>query len=98
MFGYQTCADQAGVVNTSFGTFPLNALLRTLESCKIEEKHIGTFVSNSVEMQLLHDSENLVCMQRKLVSYVVDLMQTNLSRGNSYLENYLKNLMTQYPL
>ena len=29
IFGYQTCVDQAGVINTSFGTFSLSVLLRT---------------------------------------------------------------------
>ena len=37
---------------------------------------------NSVEVHLLHDCEDLVSMQRKLVSNVIDGMQTNPSRKN----------------
>ena len=44
------------------------------------EKHTGVCVTNSVEMHLLHDCEDLVSMQRNLVSDVRDGMQTNLSR------------------
>ena len=44
------------------------------------EKHTGDFVTNSIEMHLLHDCEDLVSMQHKLVSDVTDRMQTNLSR------------------
>ena len=44
------------------------------------EKHTGICVPNSVEMHLLHDCEDLVFMQRNLVSDVRDGMQTNLSR------------------
>ena len=46
------------------------------------EKHTGICVPNSVEMHLLHDCEDLVSMQHKLVSDVIDGMQTNLSREN----------------
>ena len=46
------------------------------------EKHTGVRVTSSVEMHLLHDCEDLVSMQRKLVSDVIDEMQTNLSREN----------------
>ena len=46
------------------------------------EKHTGVCVTNSVEMHLLHDCEGLVSMQHKLVSDVIDGMQTNLSREN----------------
>ena len=46
------------------------------------EKHTGVCVTNSVEMHLLHDCEDLVSMQHKLVSDVIDGMQTNLSREN----------------
>ena len=42
----------------------------------------GIFVPNSVEMHLLHDCEDLVSMQCKLVSDVKDGMQTNLYREN----------------
>ena len=46
------------------------------------EKHTGICVTSSVEMHLLQDCENLVSMQRKLVSDVIDGMQTNLYREN----------------
>ena len=46
------------------------------------EKHTGVCVTSSVEMHLLHDFEDLVSMQRKLVSDVIDEMQTNLYREN----------------
>ena len=46
------------------------------------ESHTGVCVTNSVEMHLLHDSEDLASMQHKLVSDVVDGMQTNLSWEN----------------
>ena len=46
------------------------------------EKHTGICVPNSFEMNLLHDYEDLVSMQRKLVSDVIDEMQTNLSQEN----------------
>ena len=46
------------------------------------EMHIGACVTSSVEMHLLHDCEDLVSMQRKLVSDVIDEMQTNLSQEN----------------
>ena len=46
------------------------------------ERHTGICVLNSVEMYLLHDCEDLVSMQRKLVSDVIGGMQTNLSREN----------------
>ena len=62
------------------------------------EKHTGICVPNSVEMHLLHDCEDLVSMQRKLVSDVMDGMQTNPYRENPYLANFLKNLVTQHPL
>ena len=55
MFGYQTCIVQAGVINISFGTFPLNDFLGTSGSIKMLEKHIRIFVYNSVEMYLFHD-------------------------------------------
>ena len=48
-----------------------------MESCKIGEKHTGICVPNSVEMHLLHDCEDLVSKQRKLVSDLIDKMQTN---------------------
>ena len=60
------------------------------------KKHTGIFVSNSVEMHLLHDCEDLVSIHRELVSDVVDGMQTNLYGKSPYLANVLKNLMTQY--
>ena len=50
----------------------------------MREKHTGVCVTNSVEMHLLHDCEDLVSMQHKLVSDVIDGMQTNLSRENSF--------------
>ena len=53
-----------------------------MESCKIWEKHTRICVPNSFEMHLLHDCENLVSMQCKLVSDVIDGMQTNLYREN----------------
>ena len=62
------------------------------------ERHTGICVPNSVEMYLLHDFEDVVSMQHKLVSDVIDRMQTNLSRENPYLANFMKNLMTQHPL
>ena len=46
------------------------------------EKHTGVCVTNSVEMHLLHDCEDLVSMQLKLVSDVKDGMQTNFCREN----------------
>ena len=46
------------------------------------EMDTGIFVPNSVEMHLLHDCEDLVSMQCKLVSDVIDGMQTNLYREN----------------
>ena len=46
------------------------------------EKHRGVCVTSSVEMHLLHDCEDLVSMQHKLVSDVIDGMQINLSREN----------------
>ena len=42
------------------------------------EKHTGVCVTSSVEMRLLHDCEDLVSRQHKLVSDVIDEMQTNL--------------------
>ena len=48
----------------------------------MEEKHTGICVSDSFEIHLLHDCEDLVSMQRKLVSDVIDGMQTNLSQEN----------------
>ena len=54
------------------------------------ERHTGICVLNSVEMYLLHDCEDLVSVQRKLVSDVIDGMQTNLSRENPDLANFLK--------
>ena len=46
----------------------------------MKEKHTGICVSDSFEIHLLHDCEDLVSMQRKLVSDVIDGMQTNLSQ------------------
>ena len=46
------------------------------------KKHTGVCVTNSFEIHLLHDCEDLVSMQHKLVSDVIDGMQTNLSREN----------------
>ena len=46
----------------------------------MEERHTGICVPNSVEMHLQHDCENLLSMQHKLVSDVIDGMQTILSR------------------
>ena len=46
------------------------------------EKQTGICVPNSVEMYLLHDYEDLISMQRKWVSDVIDGMQTNLYREN----------------
>ena len=37
-------------------------------------------MSNSVEMHLLHDCEDLLSVQRKLVSDVIDGIQANLPR------------------
>ena len=48
------------------------------------KKHTGVCVTNSAEMHLLHDCEDLVSMQHKLVSDVIDGMQTNLSRENPF--------------
>ena len=39
------------------------------------EKRTGVCVTNSVEMHLLHDFEDLVSMQHKLVSDMIDGMQ-----------------------
>ena len=55
-----------------------------MESCKIGEMDTGIFVPNSVEMHLLHDCEDLVSMQCKLVSDVKDGMQANSYRGNPF--------------
>ena len=38
----------------------------------MREKHTGICVTNSIEMHLLHDCEDLVFMQRKLVFDVID--------------------------
>ena len=38
------------------------------------EKHTGVCLTNSVEMHLLRDCEDLVSMQHNLVSDVVDRM------------------------
>ena len=46
------------------------------------ERHTGSYVPNSVEMHLLHNCEDLVSMQYKLVPDVIDGTQTNLSREN----------------
>ena len=46
------------------------------------EKHAEICVPNSGEMHLLRDCEDLVSMQRKLVSNVKIGMQTNLYREN----------------
>ena len=45
-------------------------------------KHTGVCVTNSIEMHLMHDSKDLVSMEHKLVSHVIDGMQTNLSWEN----------------
>ena len=82
IFGYQTCFAQAEVINVSFGTFSLSVLLRTFGIMQNGEKHTGICVPNSVEMYLLHDYEDLISMQRKWVSDVIDGMQTNLYREN----------------
>ena len=50
------------------------------------EKHTAICVPNSVEMHLLHDCEDLVSMQRKLVPNVIDGMQTILYRENPLLD------------
>ena len=42
----------------------------------------GICLTNSVKMHLFHDCDDLVSMQRKLVSDVIEGMQTNLSLGN----------------
>ena len=47
------------------------------------ERHTGIFGLNSVEMHLLHDCEDLVSIQRKLVPDVTDGVQTNISQENS---------------
>ena len=44
------------------------------------KKHTGICVSNSAEMHLLHDCEDLLSVQRKLVSDVIDGIQANLPR------------------
>ena len=62
------------------------------------ERHTGICVLNSVETHLLHDCEDLVSMQRKLVSDVTDGMQANLSRENPLFRKFSENLMTQHPL
>ena len=49
------------------------------------ERHTGVFAPNSVEMHLLHDCEDLVSIQRKLVPDVIDEMQTNISQENPLL-------------
>ena len=46
------------------------------------EKHTGICVPNSVEMHLLHDCEDLVSTQRKLVPDVKNRIQANLSWEN----------------
>ena len=48
----------------------------------MEENDTGICVLNSVEMYLLHDCEDLVSMQRKIVSVVTDAMLTNPSQEN----------------
>ena len=53
---------------------------------------------NSVGMHLLHDCEDLVSMQRKLVTYVKDKMQANLSRENPLLGKLSDFLMTLHPI
>lgn len=60
----------------------------------MEESHTKIYVPNSVEMHLLNDCEDLVFMQCKLVSDVIDRMQTNLSQETPYLANFLKIIMT----
>ena len=46
------------------------------------------FVLISVEMHLLHDSGDLVSMQRKVTSNVIDEIQTNLSQRNLLLVKF----------
>ena len=46
------------------------------------EKYTGICMSSSVEMHLLRGCEDLVFMQRKLVSDVIEGMQANLDREN----------------
>ena len=64
----------------------------------MEKNHTGTFMPNSVGMHLLHDCEDLVSMQRKLVTYVKDKMQENLSRENPLLGKLSDFLMTLHPI
>ena len=45
----------------------------------MEDKHTGIWVWDSIEMHLFYDCEGLVSMQRKLLSDVIDWMQTNLA-------------------
>ena len=77
---------QPEVISINFGTFSLSVLLNLflslLESFKLGEGLTGICVLNSVEMYLFHDYQDLVSMQHKLISDVIDGMQINLSWGN----------------
>ena len=56
------------------------------------KNHTGIYVPNSAEMHLLHDYEDLVSMQRRLVSDVIDGMQTNLPRENPLLGKFSEKI------
>ena len=83
IFGYKTCVVQAGVIIISFGTFSLSALLRTFGIKQNWGKAYRSLCANSVEMHQLHGCEDLVFKQSKLVSNVIDGIQTNSYRENS---------------
>ena len=94
IFGYQVCVIQVRVINISFGSISLSVLLGTFGIMQNGGKPYKIYVPNSVEMHLLNDCEDLVFMQCKLVSDVIDRMQTNLSQETPYLANFLKIIMT----
>ena len=85
---------RSGLSISALEVFPWMFCWEHLGSCKMEESHTKIYVPNSVEMHLLNDCEDLVFMQCKLVSDVIDRMQTNLSQETPYLANFLKILMT----
>ena len=71
----------------------LNAVLKTFGIIKNEEKTNTIYAFNSVEKYLMHNSENLICMQSKLVvADVIDGMQTDLSRKNPLFQKLSEKL------
>ena len=83
IFGYQTCVVQAEVINISLETFSFSLFLRTFGIMQNGRKLYGNCVSNSAEIHLLHDCEDLVTMYHKLVSDLMDRMVTNLHQENA---------------